>query len=111
MAKAAAKKPPTKTEIFNSIADDTGLSKKQVAEVFDALSGQIQKALSAGKKTDEKSFTVPGLCKIVTKYKPAQKGGQEVRNPFTGEIGLSKPKPASQQVKVRPLKALKDMAN
>ena len=112
MAKAAAKKPPTKTEIFNAIAEDTGLTKKQVAEVLDSLSGQISKALSTGKKTDEKSFTIPGLCKIVTKYKPAVKGGEKKENPFNpGEMIITKPKPASQQVKIRPLKALKDMAN
>jgi len=110
MAKVAAKKPPTKTEIFTAIAEETGLSKKDVAAVLDALSGQISTALGAGKKTDEKSFTIPGLCKIVTKYKPATKGGEERPNPFApGETIITKPKPASQQVKIRPLKALKDM--
>lgn len=112
MAKAAAKKPPTKTEIFNAIAEDTGLNKKQVAEVFDSLAGEINKSLAAGKKTDEKSFTIPGLCKIVTKYKPAQKGGVEKPDPFNpGQTMITKAKPASQQVKIRPLKALKDMVN
>ena len=39
MAKAAAKaeKPLTKVQIFTNIAEATGLTKKQVAEVFDAL--------------------------------------------------------------------------
>ncbi|MCA9216865.1 MAG: HU family DNA-binding protein [Planctomycetales bacterium] len=112
MAKAVAKKAPTKTEIFNAIAEETGLNKKDVAAVFESLSGQISRALSAGKKTDEKSFTLPGLCKIVTKYKPAVKGGEERENPFNpGEMIITKPKPASQQVKIRPLKALKDMVN
>ena len=34
MAKAA-KKPPTKTEVLNSIAEATDLTKKQVGAVFD----------------------------------------------------------------------------
>ena len=110
MAKAA-KKPRTKTEIFNGIAEEVGISKKEVAAVFDALSSMIGGELGKGKKTEEKVFTIPGLCKIKTKYKPAQKGGQKRLNPFTGEEILTKPKPASQQVKVTPLKGLKDMVN
>ncbi len=45
MAKATTK-PPTKTEVFTSIADATGLSKRDVSAVFDALNEQIHKALS-----------------------------------------------------------------
>ena len=108
---ASSNKPPTKTEIFNGIAESTGLNRKQVAGVFDAMAAMIDKELSRGKKTDAKSFTVPGLCKIVTKYKPAQKGGEKKTNPFTGEEMITSPKPASQQVKIRPLKALKDMVD
>ena len=106
-----ANKLPTKTEIYNQIAESCGLTKKQVACVFDALHGLIATELGKGKKTDAKSFTIPGLAKIVTKYKPATKGGEKKTNPFTGEEMITKPKPASQTVKIRPLKALKDMVN
>ena len=108
---AAGSKSLTKTEIYNGIAEETGLTKKEVSAVFDALAVLIDKELSKGKKQDAKTFTIPGLCKIVTKYKPADKGGQKKTNPFTGEEMITKPKPASQQVKIRPLKALKDMVN
>jgi len=108
---ASSTKPPTKTEIFNAIAEAADLNRKQVAAVFDAMADMIKKELGKGKKTDAKSFTVPGLCKIVTKYKPAQKGGEKKTNPFTGEEMITSPKPASQQVKIRPLKALKDMVD
>ena len=104
----AASKALTKSEVYNSIAESTGLTKKQVASVFDALAGLISKELSKGKKTEDKQFTIPGLCKIVTKYKPAQKERKGI-NPFTKEETIFKAKPASQQVKIRPLKALKDM--
>ena len=40
MAKAAGK-PPTKTENHNAIAEQTGLTKKQVGEVFSVLSEVI----------------------------------------------------------------------
>ena len=41
-------KPATKSEIFGDLAEKTGLSKKQISEVFDAMSQSIEKAL--GKK-------------------------------------------------------------
>ena len=46
MAKAAAKKPPTKTEILSNIAQSTDLTKKQVASVFEALGTEIHKAIA-----------------------------------------------------------------
>jgi len=106
MAKAAPK-PPTKTEIYANIADETGLTKKQVGEVFEALSGQIEKAL--GRRGPE-VFTIPGLCKITVKHKPATKEREGI-NPFTGEPTVFKAKPASKAVKVTPLKKLKDMVS
>ena len=38
-------KPPTKTEIVNSISADTNLSRKEVNAVFSSLSAQISKSL------------------------------------------------------------------
>lgn len=105
MAKASANKPPTKTEIYASIAESTGLSKKDVGAVFDALNDEIGKALS---KKGAGTFTLPGLCKIVVQNKPAVPAREGV-NPFTGETTMFKAKPARNVVKVRPLKKLKDM--
>lgn len=107
MAKAAAKKKAaTKTEIFNSMAERTGLTKKQVADFFDALSDEI--AANIGKK-GPRVFQIPNLCKVVAVDKPALPKRQ-VRNPATGEMIWAPPKPASVQVKVRALKKLKEMA-
>jgi nucleoid DNA-binding protein len=106
MAKAA-QKPPTKTEIFASISEATGVAKKDVAAVFDALTDEIAKAL--GKKGPQ-SFTLPGLCKIVVQHKPAQPAKKNVPNPFKpGELMNVPAKPAKNVVKVRALKKLKDM--
>lgn len=105
MAKEAATKPPTKTEIMNNIAEATGLTKKQVGAVFDAMTAEISKAI--GKK-GAGSFAIPGLCKIVRQNKPALPKRQ-VRNPANGEMVWAAAKPARNVVKVRPLKALKDM--
>ena len=105
MAKAAAKKKaPTKTEILNSIAEQTELSKKEVQAVLEALGSDITKALG---KRGPGMFSIPGLCKFVVQRKPATKARKGI-NPFTKEETIFKAKPARNVVKIRPLKALKD---
>ena len=106
-AKAATgAKARTKSEIFSALAESTGLAKKDVAAVFDSLNGIIKKDLGT---RGPGAFTVPGLMKIQVRKKPAQKAIKNWTNPFTGEIQTKPAKPASKQVKIRPLKALKDM--
>jgi nucleoid DNA-binding protein len=99
-------KAPTKSEILAKIADSTELSRKQVASVFDALAGQIKNAI--GKKGPG-AFVVPGLMKLTVIQKPAVPAREGI-NPFTKEPTMFKAKPARKVVKVRPLKALKEMA-
>lgn len=106
MAKKTGPKPPTKSEILNNLAEATGLSKKEVTAVLEALTAEIEKNIA--KKGSAGMFTIPGLCKIVVRNKPAL-GKRQVRNPGTGEMVWAKPRPASKQVKIRPLKGLKDM--
>jgi nucleoid DNA-binding protein len=108
MAKAApTKKAPTKTEILNGIVEATGLTKKQVSDVLDALSEQIKKALSS---RGPGMIAIPGLVKIEKKKIPARPAKKGVPNPFRpGELMDVAAKPASTKVKVRPLKNLKDM--
>jgi nucleoid DNA-binding protein len=108
MAKTMTKndnKPRTKSQIFTDIATSTGLSRKQVASVFDAMGGLIKKDL-AGRGPG--IFTVPGLMKVKRIHKPATKA-REGTNPFTGEKMMFKAKPARNVVKVQPLKNLKAM--
>ena len=95
-----------KSEILTSLAQTTELSRKQVASVFDAFSGLIE--TSVGKKGPG-MFVVPGLMKIMVIQKPATKAHKGI-NPFTKEEVMFKAKPARKVIKVRPLKALKDMA-
>jgi nucleoid DNA-binding protein len=106
MAQSNGAKPMTKSEVYKSISDDTDLSRKEVAAVFDSLSALIKKNL--GGRNAPGLFTVPGLMKIKVVKKPAVKARQGV-NPFTGEEMMFKAKPASKAVKVQALKGLKDM--
>jgi nucleoid DNA-binding protein len=101
-----AAKAATKSEILASIAEATELSRKQIAAVFEALSAQIEK--NVGKKGPG-TFVVPGLMKIVVIQKPATKARKGI-NPFTKEEVMFKAKSARKVIKIRPMKALKDMA-
>jgi len=103
---ANTKKPPTKSEIYAKIVDDTGLARKDVAAVFDSLNGQIKKNL--GGRGGPGMFSVPGLLKMRVVKKPAKKARKGI-NPFTGEEMMFKAKPASKVVKISALKGLKDM--
>jgi len=104
---AAAKKAPSKSEVTNSIAEATGLSKKQVGAVLEALSAEIKKSLS---NKGSGVFAIPGLVKIEEKKVPARPAKKGVPNPFKpGELMDVAAKPASTKIKVRPLKSLKDM--
>jgi nucleoid DNA-binding protein len=101
MAKSG-KKSITKAEIFDAIAQETGHSKAEVKKFFAALENLMVKQL--GKKGN-RVLTLPGIAKLTAVPKPAVKGGKPVRNPFTGEMGVSKDKPATVRVRARALKA------
>ena len=98
----------TKTQLFSHISEDTELTRKQLASVFESLGDVIEghvKSRGAGQ------FKIPGLMKIKINKKPATKARKNVPNPFRpGELMDVKAKPARKVVKVLALKALKDMA-
>jgi nucleoid DNA-binding protein len=96
----------TKSQIVASLAESTGLTKKQVGSVMDEYDTLVQRSI---KKRSVGEFTVPGMLKITTVSKPARKARKGI-NPFTGEETMFKAKPASIAVKVRPLKKLKEFA-
>ena len=98
------KRPPTKSEIYTHIADEAGLTRAQVASVFNSLNGLIAKNL---KSRGAGIFSMPGLLKIKVVRKPATKARKGI-NPFTGEQTTFKAKPARNVVKIQALKALKD---
>jgi nucleoid DNA-binding protein len=102
--KAAVNKPPTRNEVYRDIAGKTGLTRKDVVAVCDALT----KAMVKSVKTHG-TFNYMGLLKLTLVKKPAVAGGKLVRNPFTGDMVKQKARPASRSVRVRPLKAIKDM--
>ena len=98
-------KPRTKSDVQATIAEHVGISKREVAAVFETMGAMLAADL---KKGAAGTFNVPGLMKVTVQRKPATKA-RKGTNPFTGEPTIFKAKPARNVVKVRPLKALKDM--
>lgn len=103
-AKTGEAKPLTRNEVYRAVAEKTGMARKDVVHVCDALADVMVKGV---KKHGQFNFL--GLMKLTLVKKPAIAGGKLVRNPFTGEMVKQKPRPASRSVRVRPMKAMKDM--
>ena len=105
MADNSKPKALTKSAIFQELATATNLTKKQVGEVFDALTALIKKQLS---RKGAGVFTLPGLLKLrraETKAKPARQG----KDPRTGQPITIPAKKAGVTVRARALKSLKEM--
>ncbi len=89
-----ASKPLTKSQTIAAIAEETGLSKKEVTGVMTALTDLAYSQAACG-------FTLPGIGKLVIVQRKARMG----RNPATGEqIKI----PAKKVLKFRIAKAAKD---
>lgn len=102
---ATGKKPLTKTEIIQTLAERTGLSKQQVTQFLDELTNLIGSSLGS---EGAGQFTLPGLLKITARIKPATAERMQL-NPFTKQQQLIPAKPETRTVKVTALKGLKDM--
>ncbi|MFA6322564.1 MAG: HU family DNA-binding protein [Candidatus Buchananbacteria bacterium] len=86
----------TKSQVISELAEKSGLSKKDVTGLMEAM---VELAYAETKKNGE--FTVPGLGKLLKKARAARMG----RNPATGEtIKIA----AKTVVKFRVAKAAKD---
>ena|SRR5215467_15924637 len=98
-------RPMTKSAVVQHLAEATKLSKKQVSEVFDALTALIKAQL--GKKGPG-VFTLPGMAKMKRVHKPGTPARQGI-HPFTKQPTTFKAKPARNTVRIRPLKNLNDL--
>jgi len=106
-AASTAPKAPTKAQLFTMMAEETGLSKKDIAAVFESLAGHIKKNL--GGRNSAGQFTVPGLMKIKRRDIPRKPARKNVWVPLVQEFRDIPAKPARKAVKVLPLKGLKEM--
>merc|ERR1711979_78279 len=98
-AMKAAGKPLSKGGLADAIATETELKKKDCMKVLDSLAAvATTQVKSAGK------VTIPGLCMVKTRQKPATKAGK--REVF-GKVVFVKAKPAKTVVKAYCVAALK----
>merc|ERR1712147_404403 len=98
-AMKASGKVLSKGGLAEAIATETELKKKDCVKVLDSLAAVATKAVkSAGK------VTIPGLCMVKTRLKPATKAGK--REVF-GKVVMVKAKPAKTVVKASPVASLK----
>ena len=98
-AMKASGKVLSKGGLAEAIATETELKKKDCMRVMDSLAAVATKQVkSAGK------VTIPGLCMIKTRVKPATKAGK--REMF-GKMVVVKAKPAKTVVKAYCVAALK----
>jgi nucleoid DNA-binding protein len=105
----AVKQAMTKSQIVAALAENTGLSKKEVSGVLDELAVLMERHV---KKGAVGQFTLPGLLKVRTVKRPAQPARKGVPNPFKpGELMDIPAKPATTRVKVTALSKLKSMVN
>ena len=90
-------KTMTKSEISNTLAEKTGVSKKQVNVFFEAMAELAYKQAKNG-------FTVPGLGKLVL----TKSAAREMVMRFGPNAGKTQKIPAKTRVKFRIAKAAKD---
>jgi DNA-binding protein HU-beta len=84
-------------ELAEWVGRKSGLSTKQARAAIKLTFEGIALNL---KRADKVNIT--GIGSFSKKVKPAQRGGKEATNPFTGEKYITKSKPASTKVKFRP---------
>merc|ERR1711907_19998 len=93
--KATTGKQMSKGQITKTLAEQHGLKQKACSEVIESL---VELATTEVKKTG--IFTLPGLCRLKLKTKPATKAG--VKTIFGKEMKVAA-KPAKKIVKAFPV--------
>jgi len=94
--------PLTQTQLVNEIADRAELSKTEAKRALAALDEVVLEQIGNAQKV-----RIGGLVQLTPRVKPAQKKRQG-RNPATGETIEIAAKPASVDLRARPLAKAKE---
>jgi len=97
----------SKSQMFEALAEDSGVTKSEVKKVWGSLERLIEASIC---ERGYGQFTLPGLMKVTTVRRPAIKARRGI-NPFTKEEIWFKAKPATTGVRIRALKKMKRFAN
>merc|ERR1712079_569351 len=98
-AMKATGKAMTKGALAEALATPAKLKRSQGAKFLDTLA-----TIATTEVKKAGVFTLPGLCKIKTRTKPATKAG---KREIFGKLQIVKAKPAKTVVKAFPVAALK----
>jgi len=98
--KKVAVKSMSKGGIAEALATACEIKKSVASKALDALA-----TVATGEVKKTGKFTIPGLCMLKTRTKPATKAGKKE---IFGKVVMVKAKPARKIVKALPVKALKD---
>ena len=104
--KTAIKEKQTKSQILTTLAEETGLTKKDVIAVLAATKALAARHLAARGSGE---LTVPELGVKLRRVKKAARKAGMARNPFTGEMVQVEARPASLSVRATAMKAIKDV--
>jgi DNA-binding protein HU-beta len=89
--------PLTQTQLTSAVADRAEITKTEAKRVLDALEAVVLEELGNAQKVK-----VGSLVQLTVRLKPASKA-RKGRNPATGEEITIAAKPASVELKARPL--------
>lgn len=95
----------TKNEIIAAIADETGLTRRDVAAVFSSLGDLVERHM---KRRGSGEFTIPDTGVRIRRVRRPARRARTGRNPATGETIRIPAKPAAAAVKLTALKPLKE---
>lgn len=99
----------TKPQFIAAMAEKSGLDKRQVNAVFDALQALVKEQLGASGPGE---LTILNLLKLKVKVSKDIKVGDDVYNPFTKtKEKATEAKPGARKVKATPMKGLKDLVS
>jgi hypothetical protein len=96
----------TKASLAIHLAERAGVEPKAAKALMAALEETV---LASIHKKGAKTFTLPGLLKVVAQDVPAKKK-RFGKDPFSGQDKWFAAKPATVRLKARPLKKLKEAA-
>ena len=97
----------SKSQMFEALAEDSGVPKSEVKKVWGSLERLIEASIC---ERGYGQFTLPGLMTVTTVRRPAIKARRGI-NPFTKEEIWFKAKPATTGVRIREQKKMKGFAN
>jgi nucleoid DNA-binding protein len=97
-------KKMSKSEFITTLAEKSGINKKQATTALETINAMVAQELS---QKGPGEIIIPNLLKLSIVVKPATHQHEGI-NPFTKEPMTFKAKPARKVIKVHPLKALKD---